>query len=292
MTSNNELQGYLLIAANLNDRPCEIRLRMPPTGWDLPLLLPDQAEEDDAGRQNRLGLVIDAYVESVDGEPLDRSLRTALAANGASRAGLLGLRENLLESLRHHGRIFLRCPHCEMAEAELDLAALSIAVGPDPWPVAGHAGEPVAPSLATRRAPGKRPVGISPAARARIVLPARRAGLPTPYAEGEFGGTIEAGREEDAWIRWGRDGLPLAGGPAHWRRTHPGFRAILRMALALARLDGDAQLGPDVVETLPMADFVFADAVFHLLHHVDVSDTVRARLTCPSCREQFLAVCQ
>jgi hypothetical protein len=262
----------------------ELWLRVPPAGHELPCL--DRPNED---RQlQRHTLIVRSMVESFDGAPLSKERARGFVESPTSLAAFWKMRTELYEGERAHGRVHLTCPRCAR-EGEVDLAVLALALGPGPWPVAQPGGEPAHPSLSELRPPASRPAGASRAARARLELPSARRGLPRPFSEAVLGPPVTRELDHAAWLRWVQ-GRPFDPERTHWSIFEPGFRAVLRMTLALDALDGERDLSPDIIERLPMTDFLFIDAAYHYLHHLDVTDGESASVVCPGCQERFLLV--
>ncbi len=280
------LEDLSRVAVEIDGRRAELVLRAPTVGFELPLLPSASAPETEARRRDKVGLVLAGLIQSVDGAPLSRELRRSLAMRPAA---LLRLRAELFDDARHVGRVLLGCPRCAQ-ESGVSLAVLAIALGADVWPIADADGFPSEPSLSTLRPLGARPAGVALAAGARLLMPSARLSSRRPFTEAVLGDPVTAARDADAWSRWVLADQPFDPARAHWTWGNPGFRAILRMALALERLDDTRALTPDVIERLPMPDFLFADAAYHLLRVVDLTDPARAMIHCPACTEAFLLV--
>jgi len=290
MTINPALEQFFVTRVPLDGRDHEIRLRVPSTKADLTLLPPADFRHHAELEQGATRLWVAALVESIDGAPVSREVRHALADNTAARAVVFSHREALLDALRFEGRIFLHCPHCPRGEVEIDLLGLAAGLRVDLWPLSEPDGFPAAPSVATLWPRGSRPSGSIVAARVRVALPSRRAGLDGPHSIAEFGQPITADMDAHAWRRWGHDGQPLVANKEYWRYSNPGFRAILRLSLALSRLDNVAEISPDMIEALPVCDALFVDSAYHMLTNVNVMDHAACTVTCPACRGRFLAV--
>jgi hypothetical protein len=283
------LEGVGRVSVEIDGAPCELLLRVPSARFELPLLPRDGAALDTNRRRERAGFLIGGMIQALDGAPLSEARRQALAAHPASIAALLELRRELHERLVHEGRALLACPTCAQS-AELPLTSFMIALDAQPWPLVDAAGEPSVPSLSTLRPPAWRPPEAKRAAAVSVRFPSARLGLAGPFSAAVFGPALDAERDAGGWRRWADEEQPFDAARPHWRYASPGFRAILRMALALARLDDIDDVTPELIERLPVTDFRFADAVHHYVFGVDVHDAARASITCPACQQKFLPV--
>src|SRR5262249_51871778 len=97
-------------------------------------------------------------------------------------------------------------------------------------------------------------------------------------------------REEEAWARWAPDGVTPPAGFAHWRRDSPGFRAILRLTIALRALDDNHDPTPRDVEALSIADFLVLDTCYQLVHYADQPQAEALVVTCENCGAEYLGL--
>ena len=94
--------------------------------------------------------------------------------------------------------------------------------------------------------------------------------------------------EAAAWRRWAPTGVTPPAERSHWRYRSPGFRAIVRLTVALRALDGDTALTPERIEALSLADFLFLDAAYFLTHYADQPTSEALVLTCEACGGRYL----
>jgi len=142
---------------------------------------------------------------------------------------------------------------------------------------------------------GRRLAGLPMAADVRTVLPSgllqlepamRSATLRDLDVVAEGAIVLEQG----AWERWAPEDVTPPAGRAHWRRELPGFRAILRLTVALRSLDGKTDLSTADVDALSIADFFFLDTSYELLHYVDQPRPEALVVTCENCHGRYLAL--
>jgi hypothetical protein len=97
-------------------------------------------------------------------------------------------------------------------------------------------------------------------------------------------------REMAAWLRWAPSSAAPAPQHEDWNSGVPGFRAILRLSVALedgAKTPG--AISPEIVEQMPVTDFFFLDQLYYLTHNVSVASPQSA-LPCGRCGARFLPV--
>ena len=281
------------IVVEIGGKRGELVLRVPPTGAELLLLPGPSAPETGAARLDCLSLIIDGFIESLDGEPLSTERAVAFAANPTSAAALLRLRAELYDDERYGGLIHLTCPQCGHDTGGIELFPVLLALHAKPWPIARPDGQPAEPSLASTFAPalGRRPPGIPVAAGARLELPSARHGhVPRPFSEAVLGPPLTVERDGQVWQRYLLTDRPFDPARAHWSFGNAGFRAIARMTVVLESLDGMHDLTPETIERLPMTDFSFIDLAHNLLHQADVVNAESATITCTACGQRFLMV--
>jgi hypothetical protein len=282
---NDALAHLRRVMVEVAGHDAELWLRVPTAGFELPLLATLLAPRSEAVRIDCLSLVLRGFVESLDGAPVTKPRALERAADAATAKALLRVRAELYDGERLEGRVHLACPRCAR-ESVVGLAALETS----PWPVVGGDLQPSTPSLSRLFGPGRRPAGVAVAAGARLELPSACRELTRPFSAAVVGAPVTAERDAAAWQRWVPHDAPFETEHAHWSVSNDGFRAVLRMTLALDSLDGARDVSPDTIEAMPMTDFLFADAAYHLLRHVDVRDPERATITCAGCAQPFLSV--
>jgi hypothetical protein len=78
-------------------------------------------------------------------------------------------------------------------------------------------------------------------------------------------------------------------GREQWREDVPGFRAALRLSVALKYLDGlSGEITPEAVLQMPATDFYFLDNLHYLAHNVDITDEAKATIRCAQCGRPFV----
>jgi hypothetical protein len=227
------------------------------------------------------------------------------------RAGLeaiLQQRECLYRFLVDQGRIYTVCPRCGVT-TELDLAfyarvlALPIRLT-DRSVIAlpALAEPPVAPPPLTRpyeermalpRRSAARPTTVPRATRIDFVVPSARVGISDldDVVTGTIG-DIEQAREIEAWRRWAPPRMKHPSDQTYYSPDHPGFRASLRLAVALAELrTEDARVvepTPATIANMYLADVQFLDLLHTATHDLAV-ETPSATIHC-GCGQAYLPV--
>lgn len=223
----------------------------------------------------------------LDGAPIWAEYADLIIDDPVALPVVIAARDRLYAFLVEQGRAFAVCPSCA-ADVELDLAFYAVALRLPPWQVTDGLFLAV-PRLALPEPPAppilcpseERPVvvrGIAPrplsplrAQRIDFLLPSGRAGLagPDDAVAGSLG-DIEPAMEAAAWRTWAP---PLQDQPAermYWAPTRAGFRAMLRISVALTSLR-DARSRPisptpESVEQLFFADLQFLDLLYTATH--------------------------
>lgn len=278
------------LVVEINSKARTFVLRIPPAIRDLPLRMPADPVLDADRQAWRLGLIVAACVDSVDGGPFPRELRMAIQRDSRALRELLTARARLFDHYRHQGVCTLYCPHCNNGSLDVDILGLAIALNVDPWPIANADGIPADPFLVHLVIPAERTAAVPPARLAIAHLPSVRTNSQAQAKTARFGLAIDPELDAQGWLAWGRDHLPLLENKEHWTYANTGFRSLLRLALALETLDGITKVTPEHLETLPVTDVLFLDAVYALLRTVPVADLERATLRCQACGGNFLAV--
>jgi hypothetical protein len=288
MSQPPDVASLLHVSLPFEGRERRVELAVPPAGQLFPLISPP-ALWDSGNTPLALALEFKDLVRTLDGQPVTMERAHALVADDGARARLLDARNRLYEAAAAPGRVIVLCPVCRAREAALSPAVLAGALGVSPWPIVADGTHLALPYLADVDERGARPPGLPTAARVRFELPAHALGLEGSRAGGVLGET-EPGpgraREIAAWERW----VPETGHPYRSHRV-PGFRAVLRLALALERLnDVEGEVTPDVVATLPATDAFFLDNLYYLTHAVSVPTDTRSAIVCGACGALFLPV--
>jgi hypothetical protein len=265
-------------------RPRPVELRLPSARDVLYLILEGDSDENQA-----LSLAVEAVhlVRSIDGRPMVLDEARKLVRDPAPAGALFAARNLLYETLSEQGSVFCLCPHCRDWEAELSVLALGLALRTTLWPIVEARLFLKPPALSRHLPAGSRPSGVAVCARLRYQAPSATLGLTPRLAAGPLG-DVDAGREAAAWRRLDVD---PADDHEDWSPDNPGFRTLLRLALALrADDDGLAEM-VEILERLLVVDVFFLDNVYYLTHFVPVPEPPdEALLTCPRCGGAFLPV--
>jgi hypothetical protein len=287
-----QLDTLLNVRVPLDDAKRAVRLRVPPAVDLLTLIL-----EPKVRTPERLAVLVPSelkrLMESVDGQPATIELARAFARDMVATVELLTARKRLLEVLSEEGAVYATCPHCLAWEAELSVVALTVALQAGPWPIIEDGAVLGVPALADPLPRGTRPATPPAAARIRFVPPSHVLGLPAEITGGVLG---DADAEQDrlvreAWSRWAPPDDERAPGRTQWRHDVPGFRAMLRLAVALTSVEGTSEpISPALVERMPAVDFYFLDTLHYVTHNVDVGPQTHAAITCEKCGARFLPV--
>jgi hypothetical protein len=257
------------------------------------------------------GLVMAELVQilDVDGEPVLPSTADPILDDAAALATILSAREALYAFAVDHGRVFAVCPACR-SRTELDLAfyATTLELSPPrvtdgPFIAAPRLALPrIAPPPITRpyeerhvavRTLAPRPPAPPRAARIDVALPSARLGITQPGdAVSATLGDIDQAREIDAWRRWASPRMDPPTERIHYEPGHPGFRALLRLAVALVELrteDGSVEPTPESVANMYLADVQFLDLIYTATHDLPVESQPRCTIHC-ACGQAYLPV--
>ncbi len=267
----------------LDGRPRDLALREPETQEVAPLVMDPDLRSPTLVRSRRVREVL-ALVDTMDGTRLPESEAKAIVGSPTALAALLNARDGFYDRLVEQGRVAPECPHCGEPGGELDLLFYWVALRLPAWRLSDKAGLPGLPSLASDLPAGSRPAAPPGVQRLRI-----------RYGEAVEGtlrcilGPDIAREEEHEWRRWAPEGSEPDDERPHWRRGSIGFRAILRLSLALRWPGGEAAT-PAAVDALPAGAFFFLDLLHFAASNVDVTQPDRLRMTCTSCGGAFLPV--
>jgi hypothetical protein len=145
--------------------------------------------------------------------------------------------------------------------------------------------------LADPHPPGQRLSAVPRTTRLRVELPSGLLDIEPRVNEGVFrdidsepGIALEAA----AWKRWAPVGQTPPEDRAHWRYRSPGFRATLRLTVALRSLDAEEALTPERIEALSIVDHLFLDAAYFLTHYADQPSAEAMVVTCEGCGGTYL----
>jgi hypothetical protein len=262
-----------------------VELRMPTIGEIFPLLLARPLRSRD--RMRVLGPAeIKRFIAKLDRRDCDIESARALQAEPAAFAQYAITRTRWLEAACEAGMMLAQCPHCRSWDADLAPLAYAIGLRHEFRPIADDDFYLTMPTLADPAPLGVRPPEVAKSSRLRFVLP----------CQSQFsGGTFRIGdcsaAEVEAWRRWAPADGPRAEGHEQWREDIAGFRAVLRLAVALETLGENAKPpGPADVMTLPLADFLFLDNLHFLLHDLAIPSDHGLLVQCGKCGRRFLPV--
>jgi hypothetical protein len=279
-----DFEALFRVPATIGGVAYEIKPRIPKTGDEAPFYGKAMAVGGQPSSQGAMTFVLKGFIDTIDGKPLTWPEANALSANPTTRVNFLELRRRLYTAfVMDGGAVYLRCPHCSVDKLLVDVFHLTSSLNAEMWPIAEANGDPAVPSLGRLDLPlAARHPGSVLATGARLLLPSARTGLGGPFSEAVFASSpTTPAREAEAWQRWTR-------ASADGTFENPGFRAIVRAALALDRLDGNREVTPEMIESLPVCDFLFIDSVHYLLRNVGILDFERAAVPCPACGERFM----
>jgi hypothetical protein len=292
MNADTKFETLFHSGIQFQGRDCQVDLRVPRIGELFSLLLARHHRTP-----ARLSVMFPAefkrLVMSIDGKPMDIEQAHALYAEAQSAGQIVAARNRLFEVLSEQGRIFARCPHCSDWEAELSVIALTVALQAGPWPIVDERVFLAMPSLAERLSKGARPQGAVCSSRIRFELPSKVVGLPAEVGSGVLSDADRdnGAAELAAWQYWAPRESERAVGREQWREDVPGFRAVLRLTVALDQLDGSAgTISPEIVLRMPSVDFYFLDNLYYLTHNVDIAANNDPEVKCSSCAQIFLPV--
>ena len=290
MTIDKKFESLFQIKIQFQGADHVVNLRVPPFGELFGLILQPQHRTPE-----RMSVMFPAefkrLIASLDGRVVDIESARGLYADPHAAGQIVAARNKLLETLAEQGRIFAQCPYCFKWEAELNVIAMTVALQQGPWPIIDERMFLAVPSLAQQFPPNRQPRTILGASRIRFELPSSVIGLGAPVTAGILrdadreGGTLEQ-------LAWDRVKSQIdKTGREQWRSDVPGFRAVLRLAIALQALDGlSTEITPQVIMDMPAVDFYFLDNLHYLVYNADIQDEHKARLECRHCFRSFLPV--
>ncbi len=251
------------------------------------------APEGDTEELTRLKLETElrSILRHRDGECLNAEEIDAIMNDQWAFAVAIGARNRLYETLLEYGQLILRCPQCGADQPPISLAVLTTALHAGPWPVL----EPnrivlSPPALSAPPCRGQRPIYPPCAGRIGFCLPTAVLGLPNRL---EGGALMKIGFEEECAARrkYEVDESDAPPGREDWLYSVLGFRAILRLSVALKELQGESVLStPELVESIPIVDYFFLDCLYWLTYEVDIKNESSPNVKCERCGVIFLPV--
>jgi hypothetical protein len=274
----------------LNGRPGEAGLRIPRTGDVLTLILEEPNRTRHFADLN-LPVEIMRLIGSLNGRPICWKDAKEINDQPEALGAILAARNRLYDLLYEQGRAYFLCPHCGSWEAEFGLSVYALGLNASPWSFFEQGVLMLPPLSATLWPNGSRPADFTTSSRLRFELPTRRVGISSSASGGVLGSLdLDTGlhREAAAWNRWSPEGKERPPERFDWRYANPGFRAMLRLAVALERIDAVDEITPETVGRLPIPDFLFLDVLYYLSHNVDVPPDTRLNIACEECGCRFL----
>lgn len=258
-----------------------IELRVPAAGEVIPLFLDFDLRVESMIKAT-LMVELQGVIDTIDGElPTEDQIREIIA-DAEALAQVLHVRRGLYNFLAEQGRALAFCPYCPNRSVEIDLLFYWTGLRLPPWDFFDHGILMNPPSLASQLPSGDRPASLACASRLAYNYPS------VPPLNGFLDSlqTPEArAREELAWRQWAPTGTARPEGKSHWRQNNTGFRAILRLSVAL-----DPPASPSQVEDMPIGAFLFLDLLHFAANNVDVTDPDRLQVKCSNCERYFLPV--
>ncbi|HEY4243393.1 MAG TPA: hypothetical protein VGM88_26455 [Kofleriaceae bacterium] len=242
-----------------------------------------------AGEENTLHrIAIRQYVLRADGVPITTAEANVLAADPTARGILRRWRNETITYVRDQGIVGLDCPRC--GERHIgSLAEIAEIVDAPVPPIADFDDLLLFPELAT---PVPLPVQreLPPLPRAGLVplaLPSEVEKLERPYSAAILGAPLTPEVEHAAWQRWAKVGDVYRDSTrGDDTQFNPKYRARLRAALLILKLDEIDAPTPEQLVAMPMHDFAFIDAVYCLLYKQSL--TTRSVIACQRCQLVFL----
>lgn len=232
-----------------------------------------------------------ACVASIDGEAVRWRASCELADDPTTRAQVLLARNAMVSEQMRGGIVTALCPHCLDGEWQGSLQELADVTDQAIRGIGDEDGElfPFALSYLPMTPP-PRPSGAGSeriTARTGFWLPSSVGPAEAAAAGAGVLRRIDPYAEEQGWREWAPIGIDPPEERYGWTFESAGFRAVLRVLLALDFL-GDklnAQLTPADIEQLSLADFCFLDELYRLTFLASPSggDPV----SCPKCGYGF-----
>jgi hypothetical protein len=252
-------------------------------------------------------------IADLDGVPIWNAISDSVLEQPSALAPVWQARNELYSYLVEQGRVDAICASCGRA-TDIDLAFYVVAMRLPPWRLFDTNGflhdltlsepePPMPPSYLQQpaelpiavRGLAPRPADFPRAERLVLRLPSARTGLTEPDdAASVVMGDIKPEAEAEAWRKFAPPHGEQPAGRTWWSFDSASFRAVLRLSVALERVEtadhGPLVSSPEAVEQFFLADLQFADVVYHATHDLPVPvDANRAAIQC-SCGKPFLPV--
>lgn len=262
-----------------------------PTVAEIHSLIPTDAAHDPASLEMIAALLMQSLLR-IDGQSVSMKDARVLARDDEVVRTFLGALKQLLEVLRDQGKVIFVCPHCRSGERAECLSFLGLDLAARPWPI--FQGPFLAmPSLSQPLPRGTRPASPPGVDVLRFELPSAALGLEGPFQFGTLGAVDPnplSERDAAAWDRWAPRWTEPPPGRRSWATHKPGFRGLLRLALALEGGVAGLEVDPALLERLPAPDWYFLDALYALAHNTRVPHLAQSGHPCPNCGKRFLPV--
>ncbi len=292
MTIDKRFESLFHSRVQFQGRERQVELRVPAFGEIFALVLESQHRTPE-----RMSVMFPAefkrLIKSLGENSVGIEHARALYADAQAAGQIVAARNRLFETLAEQGLLYAQCPHCLNWEAEVSIVALTVALQAGPWPIIDGRMFLAVPSLSSRLPRGIRPAGVPGTSRVRFDLPSSVFRLTTPIRSGTLGAADRNNgtSERAAWARWVTSREVGISGREQWREDVPGFRAALRLAVALEHLQGiEGEITPEVVLDMLSVDFYFLDNLHYLVHNVDLQNDKKASINCEACGLPFLLI--
>jgi hypothetical protein len=262
-----------------------LRLREPTAAEVIGLALDEDIRTPDLVEQT-LAHELYRLIAEIDGEEPTWEDVVTIMRDPVCLARVLYARNVFYNHLAELGRALAFCPFCDAPPAVLDLLFFYLMLKLPKWDFFDGGLLMRPPSLSSSLPAGRRPDTPPRARQLGYMYPSEPQvgrlihALTTPEA---------AVRERNYWEQYTPEDSEPEEHP-HWRRNSPGFRAILRLAVALNPDPGGREITPMDVDAMPLGAFLFLDLLYFATVNVGVYDAVRVQVKCSQCGQSFLPV--
>lgn len=226
---------------------------------------------------------------AIDDGPVELEMIDRIMAHPAALSAVLTKRNAFYEHARLQGKLFALCPHDNQHEAEYSLYGLAVGVRsglPDLFRADGAFF--AVPPLSKVLSRGRRPEGVPLATRLRFELPSHVFGLGGPKrATGGVLAPLDLAREIRQWEKWLPPETDESERAGWWSEDHLGFRAVLRVASAIASLDRGGPATPVRLMSWPAIDLFFLVSLRVMTYFVDLPPDSSIIQPCRSCGGRY-----